>query len=111
MAQTQQRKNNRRLMILYIAVSIIVLLGTVIPLALPRDDVISGIGTVTFVNQSGGFYGIAADGGIQYDPTNLDRSLEQDKLRVTFEGKIRSDIANSHQWGTMLELTKIKALP
>ena len=111
MAQTQQRKNNRRLMILYVAVSIVVLLGSVIPLALPRDDIVSGNGTITFVPQSGGFYGIISDGGIQYDPLNLGTSLDQSNLRVNFEGKIRTDVANAHQWGTMLELTKINPLP
>lgn len=111
MAQTQQRKNNRRLMILYVAVSIIVLLGTILPFALPGEDVVSGNGTIAFVNQSGGFYGISAASGIHYDPANLDRSFEQDNLRVKFEGRIRSDIANVHQWGTMLELTRIEKLP
>jgi len=110
MAQTEHSKK-RRLMILYIAVSVIVLLGTILPFALPREDIISGTGTVTFVDLEGGFYGIIADGGIHYDPTNLDRSFEQDNLRVKFEGRIRSDIVNVHQWGTVLVLTRIEKLP
>lgn len=98
-------------MILYIAVSVIVLLGTVLPFALPGEDIISGTGNVTFVDLEGGFYGISADGGIHYDPANLDRNFEQDNLRVKFEGRIRSDTVNTHQWGTILELTKIEILP
>jgi len=111
MARSTEQSKKRRLLILYIAISIIVILGTVLPFALPREDTISGTGTVTFVDLEGGFYGIIADGGIQYDPTNLDRNFEQDKLRVNFEGRIRSDVVNTHQWGTILELTKIEKLP
>jgi hypothetical protein len=111
MTQTPKRKQNRRLTILYIALSGILLLGTLLQFTLPSDNIVTGNGTITFDNQSGGFYGIVADGGIQYDPINLDQSLDQDKLRVTFVGKIRSDLVNAHQWGTMLELTKINQIP
>ncbi|MDO8577713.1 MAG: hypothetical protein Q7R50_00840 [Dehalococcoidales bacterium] len=110
MKSTEQRKK-RSLLIVYIAISIIVVLGTVLPFALPREDIISGTGMVKFVNLEGGFYGIIADSGIQYDPTNLDRNFEQDNLRVKFEGRIRSELVNTHQWGTILELTRIEKLP
>lgn len=110
MKSTEQRKK-RSLLIIYLAISIIVVLGTVLPFALPREDLITGTGTVTFVNLEGGFYGIIADSGIQYDPTFLDRDFEQDKLRVKFEGRIRADLVNIHQWGTILELTRIEKLP
>jgi len=98
-------------MLLYLAVSVIMLLGTILPFALPREDIVTGNGTITYVNLEGGFYGIIADGGIQYDPANLDVSFAQDSLRVSFAGKIRTDIANTHQWGTVLELTKLEKLP
>ena len=110
MKSSEQRKK-RSLLIVYIAISIIVVLGTVLPFALPREDIISGTGTVKFVDLEGGFYGIIANSGIQYDPTNLDRAFEQNNIRVKFEGRIRTDLVNAHQWGTILELTRIEKLP
>lgn len=110
MKSTEQRKK-RSLLIIYLAISIIVVLGTVLPFALPSEDLITGTGTVTFVNLEGGFYGIVGDSGIRYDPTFLDRDFEQDKLRVKFEGRERADLVNIHQWGTILELTRIEKMP
>ena len=106
-------EKSNRLTILYIAISVIMVLGTVLPLALPQNqqNTISGNGTVTFVNQQGGFYGVIADTGINYDPINMDRNLEQDGLRVEIQGTVRSDVVNTHQWGTMLQLTNIEKLP
>jgi hypothetical protein len=110
MVRTEHSKK-RRLTIVYLAVTVIMLLGTILPFALPRQDLVSGNGTITHVNLEGGFYGIIADGGIQYEPANLDASFAQDNMRVSFQGKIRTDIVNVHQWGSMLELTKLEKLP
>ena len=110
MAKSDKNKN-RRTLIIYVIVSIIVLLGGVLPFALPRADTISGTGTIQFVNLEGGFYGIKSDDGIQYDPTDLDPNFAQNGTRVEFTGRIRTDIVNVHQWGTMLDVTSIEQLP
>lgn len=74
------------------------------------EDIISGTGTVKFIDLEGGFYGIVGDDGKKYDPTNLDQQFKEDGLRVRFEAKIRRDIASIHMWGTIIELTKIEKL-
>lgn len=109
----REQYNKRWTPIIYVAIAVVIILGTVIPFASPDSyaGTISGTGTVKFINIEGGFYGITADGGINYDPTNLDRGFQQDGLKVAFEGKVRNDLANTHQWGTMFDLTSIKKAP
>ncbi len=86
------------------------------PFALPKGNTpsgntISGTGTVTLVNLQGGFYGITSSDGINYDPINLGKDYQQDGLKVQFAATIRSDMVNTHQWGTIVELSTINKLP
>ena len=72
-----------------------------------------GKGTVQYLDIEGGFYGIVADDGSNYDPINLSSDFsdfEEDGLRVTFEGKIRDDLDSIHMWGTIIELTAVEKL-
>ncbi len=72
-------------------------------------DVISGTGTVKFIDLEGGFYGIMGDDSKNYDPiNNLGQEFEKDGLRVNFEAKIRTDIATTRMWGTPVEIIKIE---
>jgi hypothetical protein len=73
-------------------------------------DNIIGTGTVTFLSFEGGFYGIKADDGRNYDPTNLPEDLRKDGLRVRFEAKELRDRASFHMWGTIVELVHIQKL-
>ena len=73
-------------------------------------DKVSGTGTVTYVDLEGGFYGIIGDDGERYDPINLSQTCQEDGLRVRFNAKIRDDVASTHMWGTMVEITKIEKL-
>jgi len=70
----------------------------------------SRTGTVEFVELEGGFYGIVGDDGKRYDPINLDPAYQKDGLRVSFQAKIRQDMASIHMWGKIIELTKIEIL-
>jgi dienelactone hydrolase len=73
---------------------------------------VSGTGTVKYINNvEGGFYGIVADDGNNYDPINLGQEFKEDGLRIYFEAKIRNDIASIHMWGTLIEILAIKAAP
>ncbi len=74
------------------------------------QEVISGTGTVKYIDLEGGFYGIIGDNGEQYDPTNLSPEFQEDCLSVSFEAKVRDDIASTHMWGTVIEITKIEPL-
>ncbi len=107
----QNKKHKNRLLIVYVAVSVVALIGGILPFALPRQDTIAATGNVTFVDQEGGFYALIGDNGSRYDPTNLNNAYFQNGLRVKFEGTIRSDLVSTHQWGPLIQITKIEKLP
>lgn len=73
-----------------------------------EEDIVSGIGTVRFVDLEGGFYGIVGDDGKNYDPMDLSQQFREDGLRIRFEGKIRRDVASAHMWGTIVDITNIE---
>jgi hypothetical protein len=72
------------------------------------EDVISGTGTIKYVNLEGGFYGIISDDQEYFDPISLIPKFQEDGLPIRFEAKIREDVTNIHMWGTVIELTSIK---
>ena len=67
-------------------------------------------GTVKYYNFEGGFYGIAGDDGVNYDPVNLEQTFKTDNLKISFKGKIRNDIMSTRNWGTVIEISEIKEL-
>jgi hypothetical protein len=71
---------------------------------------VSGTGTVKRIELEGGFYGIVSDDNKNYDPINLSQSFQTDGSRVRFKAKIREDLASTHMWGTMIEITEIERL-
>ena len=73
-------------------------------------DIVSGTGTVKFVDLEGGFYGIVGDGGEKYDPSYLSHGFQQDGLRVRFKAKRQENIASIHMWGAVVELVSIERL-
>ncbi|MBI3945197.1 MAG: hypothetical protein HY321_04710 [Armatimonadetes bacterium] len=74
------------------------------------SETVQATGTVQFVALEGGFYGIVAEDGTRYDPINLPPQFQRDGQRIRFEGKVRSDLAGIHMWGTLIEITQISAL-
>ena len=98
--------------VLYLAI-LLVLVVAIVALAGclgGGKDVVSGTGTVKFINLEGGFCGIIGDDGEHYDPINLDQEFQEDGLPVSFTAKIRKDVASTHMWGTMVEITRIEKL-
>ncbi|UCG51505.1 MAG: hypothetical protein JSW58_15175 [Candidatus Latescibacterota bacterium] len=73
------------------------------------EGIVSGMGTITFLDFEGGFYGIEADNGDHFDPVNLEPEFQVDGLRVKFRGRIIEG-ASTHMWGRLLELKMIKRL-
>ena len=69
---------------------------------------VSGNGTIVFVDLEGGFYGIVADDGEHYLPTDLPAECRQDGLRVAFVVDIMEDTATLQQWGTPVEIVEIE---
>jgi hypothetical protein len=75
-----------------------------------KENIVAGNGTVEYIELEGGFYGIVADDGKKYDPINLAPEFQQDGLRVRFEARVRKDLASTHMWGTIVEITRIEKL-
>lgn len=99
--------------ILYIVILLLLVAIMTVPAFLmpPAGAKISGNGTVQLINLEGGFYGIAGDDGLNYDPTNFKKEFQQDGLHVHFEGSILTGMVNTHQWGTIIEITRVEKLP
>ncbi len=66
-------------------------------------------GTVKYQNFEGGFWGIVADDGKNYDPDNLAGEFRQEGLRVQVEA-VPNDRIGIHMWGTIVEITAITRL-
>jgi len=71
------------------------------------DEVFEFPGTVVYVDLEGGFYGIAAEDGSQYDPINLPESFRKDGLEVTVTAKLREDMGGIHMYGSIIEVVDI----
>lgn len=83
----------------------------------PGGPIISGTGTIKFINLEGGFYGIDSDDGQKYDAINLNadnpqfREFLKDGLRVKFTVREKPDYANIHMWGKTVLINEIEKLP
>ncbi|MHC4339418.1 MAG: hypothetical protein ACYSX0_04280, partial [Planctomycetota bacterium] len=69
------------------------------------DTGLSGLqGTVVFLEQEDGLYGLIGDDGGAYEPTNLPPEFLIDGLRVRFEAR---DAQGSARWGRLIEILEI----
>jgi uncharacterized protein YidB (DUF937 family) len=62
-------------------------------------DILSGTGTINYINLEGGFYGLVADDGQKYLPKDLAQDLKVNGLRVSL-----------YMWGTPVEVLSIEKL-
>jgi hypothetical protein len=98
--------NTYRILGLILAVvSIVVISGCV-----EKDDIVIGTGRIKFINLEGGFYGILANNGNQYDPINLAPEFQVEGLRVMFSLRILENQTNVHMWGSMVEILSMTTL-
>ena len=67
-------------------------------------------GTILYIPIEGDFYGLLADDGTKYDPTNLPKEYKQNGLRVKFMVNQKKGMAGIHMWGTIVEIVKIENL-
>ena len=70
-----------------------------------KEGTIKSTGTVTWVPLEGGFYGIIADDGTQYDPLNLPDIYAHDGLRIEFTAIEEPDVVSFHMWGMFITIT------
>jgi len=75
-----------------------------------KTATIETTGTVTWVPLEGGFYGIIADDGAQYDPLNLPENYSQDGLRIRFAAVEEPDVVSFHMWGMFVTITEVTPL-
>ncbi|MCK4906738.1 MAG: hypothetical protein KAS64_04275 [Spirochaetes bacterium] len=68
------------------------------------------LGTVTWVNIEGGFYGIITDENKQIEPTNLNDELKVDGKRIRFRYEILNNAVSIYMWGEIAELHDVDAL-
>lgn len=71
------------------------------------EDIVSGVGTIIYVDLEGGFYGLVAEDGTKYNPLNLEDAFKQDSLRVRFRGVLRTDVMTTRMWGRNLEIQEM----
>ncbi|RMG67460.1 MAG: hypothetical protein D6722_13100 [Bacteroidetes bacterium] len=68
-------------------------------------------GKVTYVDISGGFWGIVGDDGAKWHPQNgLPASFRQEGLRVQASGKPAVAAFGISMWGQQMDITDIKKL-
>jgi len=77
----------------------------------PADSIVSGMGTVQYINLEGGFYGIVNDDlGTRYVPDSLARPFRIDGLRVSYRALVQRDAISIRMWGTPVEILSIEKL-
>jgi hypothetical protein len=73
-------------------------------------NIVSGVGTIVYMDLEGGFYGLVADDGTKYNPLNLEETFKQDSLRVRFRGEKKTDVMTTRMWGTNLQILEMLTL-
>lgn len=74
------------------------------------DAVISGTGTVQYIELEGGFYGIVADDSTRYLPRALEDAFREDGMRVRFRVEVREDVMTAQMWGQPVRILEMAAL-
>ncbi|MCK9278405.1 MAG: DUF333 domain-containing protein [Methanoculleus sp.] len=68
---------------------------------------VSGNGTITYVDLEGGFYGIVAGDGRRFLPLGLDEAWLVAGMNVTFVALVKEDVVTAGQWGVPVEVLAI----
>lgn len=72
-----------------------------------KEDIVSGVGTIKYYSLEGGFFGILADSGAKYLPTNLADEFKKDGLLIIFKVKKQEAKAGIQIWGESVEVIEI----
>jgi hypothetical protein len=67
-------------------------------------------GTIVWVQMEGGFWGIEAANGHEYEPVNLPQEFMENGLNVAFTGQVLQDWGSITQWGSVLEVHTMQRL-
>ena len=66
------------------------------------------VGTVTYVDLEGGFFGILSETGEHFDPINLPEAFQKDGLKVRFWYEEQKSAVGIHMWGRIIKIQKIE---
>ena len=64
--------------------------------------------TVRYIPLEGGFFGLVANDGSQYDPTNLGQEFQQDGLAVRTTLRPLRGVVSFRMWGTIVEIVSME---
>lgn len=67
-------------------------------------DYINICGTIKFLSEEGGFYGIIGDDKKNYDPMNLPDEFKKDGVRIKIKARLKPEIPTFRMWGTVIEI-------
>jgi hypothetical protein len=100
------------LVVIIVIIGAVLIFGGSSPVDEPvvEEETIDTVGTVTYVDLEGGFFGIISVDGYQYFPINLDESLQEDGLEIEFLANIDEDYVDVYMWGLPIEIVEASAL-
>ncbi len=73
----------------------------------PEENLISGMGTIHYMEMEGGFYGIIMTDGTKLLPLELPETFKKDGMKVSFKAR-RASVMTIQMWGTPVEILEIK---
>ncbi len=92
-----------------VIVMLIIIIG-ITKTALPLEKVKIITGTVHYVNEEGGFWGILDDDGKRYDPIHLPLELRRPGLKAEFSTRILEGHIGIRMWGILVEILEYKII-
>ncbi|MFX0017469.1 MAG: hypothetical protein ACFFAK_05495 [Promethearchaeota archaeon] len=105
------RKSKKYILISFGIISIVTLILGLSVYANNQDkQYIITSGTIRYLTFEGGFYGIAGDDGVNYDPINLPDNFRIDGLKVFLTAIIREGLYSYHMWGIIIEIINIQPI-
>lgn len=80
------------------------------PIAGNTGDLKVVTGTIRYYSIEGGFFALRGNDSVTYDPTNLQKSLQIDGLRVQAKIRLRNDLGGTHMVGPIVDIISLTTL-
>jgi len=86
-----------------VVIMLVIIVG-ITKTALPLERVKNITGTVHYINEEGGFWGIVGDDGKRYEPMRLPSELKRPGLKTEFTLIFLKDHISIRAWGIPVEI-------